>query len=105
MPLFGKAVQAGHEPPCDMWIVDADHFRNAYMDFDNALASSHNGTLMVADDASARFPFVARAWRQLIERGNVSELGCDEVDLGLVRARKGWEHNLKRWCLGSVIIR
>ena len=109
VPEYVQAVKEARQPACDLWMVDADHFKNTYLDFRNAIASSHparraNGsTMIVADDTTERFPYVLKYWRSLVERGNITNPRCERVDLGVVSGRRGPERNVKGWCVGDVV--
>lgn len=106
VPRYNQAVEEGRAAPCDIWLVDADHYKNVWLDFKHVLgASSRNGTLIVADDTTERFPFVLRYWRRLVLSRNVSQLSCETVELGTMKTRRGWENNTKGWCVGEVVRR
>ena len=104
VPLYNDAVRRHDEEPCDLWFVDGDHYKNVYLDFRNALASSRDGTLFVVDDTTDRFPFVLEQWRRAVQQGNVTQLSCANVTLGppVINRRGQPEPNVKGWCVGRV---
>ena len=84
----------GTASACDIWLVDGDHGIGAKVDLFNALASSHAGTMIVADDASLLFPYVRKFWRVHVGIGSIKERGCVST-----RIRHGVE---KTWCIRTV---
>lgn len=91
---YAQAVLNGTASACDIWLVDGDHGIGAKVDLFNALASSHAGTMIVADDASLLFPYVRKFWRVHVGIGSIKERGCVST-----RIRHGVE---KTWCIGTV---
>ena len=59
-------------PKCDLWLVDGKHTgREPIIDMRNALASSRNGTTMIADDCHRHYAAVLNAWQKLLNDGSV----------------------------------
>ena len=96
VPAYAASVRNGTAPPCDLWLVDGDHGAGAQHDMLNAFDASRAGTLVVADDASLRFPLLRKYWRIHVAIGSLRELSCIQLHRG------GATHNAKGWCIGRV---
>ena len=90
---YADRVLNGTARPCDLWSIDGDHGIHAKIDFLNALDASRDGTIVVADDAGLRFPFVRKFWRIHVGIGSIHERGC------VITHAQGVE---KTWCIGAV---
>lgn len=95
LPLYSQRVSAGTAAPCDLWLIDGDHGKNVELDLFNALAASHAGTIIVADDCGLLFPYVRRFWRVHVGVGSILESGCLSTKV------KGSAVE-KTWCYGEV---
>ena len=72
MRKHAERVEAGHEPPCDVWFIDGLHTGfGPYLDLRNAHRAAHNHTLVFADDCTNRFPAVRHAWHVLMDEGRL----------------------------------
>ena len=89
-----ERVRNGTVLPCDLWLIDGDHGIHARADFLHALGASRGGTIVIADDAGIRFPYVRKYWRSHVAIGSIVERGCTST-----RAQGGAE---KSWCVGVV---
>lgn len=90
---YAGLVRNGTAPACDLWVVDGDHGIGAKHDFLHALAASHAGTLVVADDAGLLFPYVRKFWRAHVGTGAILERKCMST-----RVRSSGVE--KTWCIG-----
>jgi len=93
--LHARRVLKGTAAPCDLWLIDGDHGIHAKADFLNALGASRAGTIVVADDAGLRFPYVRKFWRIHVAIGSIRECGC-------VITRAAQSGAEKTWCIGTV---
>lgn len=91
---YADRVANGTAPPCDLWSIDGDHGIHSKVDFFNALDASRAGTVVIADDAGLRFPYVRKFWRIHVGIGSIHERACV-----LTHAA---ENNEKTWCVGIV---
>ncbi len=98
IPSFAARVAAGESPPCDLWMVDGDHWKGALLDMRAAVNSSRDGALIVADDCSARHPNVISGWKSVVAAGHVVELFNGGVS-------KGGSVGTKGWCVGRAVRR
>ena len=90
------AADATAHPPCDLWMVDGDHWKGALLDMRAAVNSSRDGALIVADNCSSRHPLVIAAWRSVVSAGHV-------VELFKGGTRQGGNVGVKGWCVGRVV--
>ena len=90
------AADATAHPPCDLWMVDGDHWKGALLDMRAAVNSSRDGALIVADDCSSRHPLVIAAWKSVVSAGHV-------VELFKGGTRQGGNVGVKGWCVGRVV--
>ena len=75
MPRHAADVEAGRQPPCDLWFIDGGHSGKVpASDLEHAWRASHNGTLVVADDCTGRFQDVRNAWRAMLAAGKIAPL-------------------------------
>ena len=93
---YAARVRAGSSPPCDLWMIDSDHGIGTRHDMRNALAASHAGTVVVADDATAAFRLVRKFWRMHVVHRSIRQLAC--AQLYTTRGAR----QLKGWCVGTV---
>jgi hypothetical protein len=92
VPRYASLVGNGTAPACDLWLVDGDHGIHSKSDFFHALAASHDGTAIIADDAGLLFPYVRKYWRIHVGIGSIVERSCTSTQV-----RGGVE---KTWCVG-----
>ena len=92
------ASRPGTHKPCDMWMVDGDHWKGALLDMRAAVNASRDGAAIVADDCSARHPDVLKAWQTMVADGLIREDFRKEVVLPPPAGNKGW-------CVGRAVRR
>ena len=95
LPVYAQRVRSGTARPCDLWLIDGDHGKHVETDLFNALAASHPGTIIIADDCGLLFPYVRRFWRVHVGLGSILENGC-------VSTRVKRSSVEKTWCHGEV---
>ena len=72
LPVHASLVEHGKAPPCDLWYIDGWHSGNVPMsDLKHAWRSSHNGTVVIADDCTGRFKDVRKAWHDMQQQGKI----------------------------------
>jgi predicted O-methyltransferase YrrM len=98
LPLHAERVRSGAAKPCDLWLIDGDHGRNVEVDLFNALAASHAGTIIIADDCGLLFPYVRRFWRVHVGLGSILENGCISTRVKRSSVEKTWCHGeVAKW--------
>ena len=97
VPLVLERVRRrlGGGAPCDRFFVDGWHEEpSVSSDLMHAVVFTRTGGLIMADDATHRFPDIRPAWEQLVRRGYVTDATCH-------RHHFGGEVGLKGYCVGQ----
>lgn len=101
IPLYAArvALDPANHPPCDLWMVDGDHWKGALLDMRAAVNASRNGAIVVADDCCSRAPDVQKAWKSMTAPdGHIVEDYVKVVHLPSPAGTKGW-------CVGRAVRR
>jgi hypothetical protein len=89
LPAYAERVQRGEAPPCDLLFVDGDHsYKGAKADFTNGAKASSEGAYLLADDHSASWPGVIKAFQELVQEGKLRPVYCQNPKE--VRAFRGY---------------
>ena len=96
LPKHSARVQSGMEAPCDIWYIDGGHTGKVpFSDLEHAWLSSHDGTIIVADDCTSRFQDVRTAWRSLVYKyGKIKPFNGASKD-GPTDGSSGHKHQLR----------
>ena len=97
---YASAIAKGLERPCDLAYVDGNHQRIFPLaDIVNSLRSSHNGTILIADDCTRHWPAVPTAYDTAVQNGHLRPMR--EVIPNDVLPTK-FSYNRTGWCAGVV---
>ena len=125
LKAYADQVQSGAARPCDLSFIDGNHNHGfPGPDMKHAINASRIGSLIVADDATVKFPAVLLVWKKLTEvtkqvqpldchaqavcmLRNRSFVACDPK-LGLRACQSSLESTAdtcfsKRWCVGRLV--
>ena len=99
---YAADVEAGRAPRCDLWYIDGLHTGDGpRRDMVNALAASHNGTIMFADDCTRHWVAVLNGFRTIALAGNIRRPLSANLKAKHFEAIGG--HGGSGWCLGIVV--
>ena len=98
---YADEVKAGRAPRCDLWYIDGLHTGDGpRKDMVNALASSHNGTIILADDCTRHWVAVLNGFRTIALAGSIRA----PVSANLkAKHFEGGGHGGSGWCLGIAV--
>jgi hypothetical protein len=92
---YAEEIKAGTAQPCDFFSVDGDHsYAGSKADFANGANITNVGGYVFADDYTANFPGVKKAWMESKSNNLIDGVVCEEVT---DRKFNGYS---KAWCLG-----
>ena len=106
LPPFVDSVRKGQTPPCDLWYIDGLHTHShnmhygPYDDMRQALQTSHNGTILIADDCTRKWAAVTNGWQRLTAgtRSAVTRISLWDV------LPERSSYNKTGWCAGRVLM-
>lgn len=101
-----KRKKAGLEVEvCDRFFIDGGH-NNPVVEVDlaNAMMLTRSGGMVMADDATSRFPDVPKEWKKLIASGHVADSKCEAYNMPPPAGLKGFctgRRTSKPWTGGT----
>ena len=82
---------AAAKTPCDRFFVDGFHEEpHCRLDMLSAVRATRPGGLIIADDATSRFPEVKPAWTSFVESGFIENSRCDARNVNHKVGMKGF---------------
>ena len=83
--------QRGTVKLCDRFFIDGAHNNPVVAsDFTHAMKLTRAGGLVMADDATSRFPDVPLEWKKLVAQGYIADSKCSVYDLPPPAGLKGF---------------
>ena len=97
---YAADVKAGKALPCDLWYIDGQHQGKwPHLDLEHAIAASHNGTLLIMDDCTAKWPAVVSGWVKALAAGH--EIQPVPRESVVLPNKLGY--NRTGWCAGMYV--